>query len=310
MLSVPAAAQSYPTKPVRLVIPWPPGGAGDILGRELAKHLTLALGQQIIVDNRGGANGVIGAEVVARAAPDGYTVMFDGLFSHAANPSIHKKLPYDILKDFAPVTEIYSDPVVIVVHPSFPAKNVRDLVRLAKARPGAISIASFGTGSASHLAGELLKIMAKIDMTHIPYKGGGPALIDVIGGQVPIYISSITSALPHLKAGRLRALAVSGSTRSKALPDVPTVAETRGLEGYELMMPFGVWVPARTPPDIIAKLHDTIVKVIQTPEFRQSPASEGKDDPVGNTPEQMAATMRSEIEKIAKLIKAAGIKPL
>lgn len=309
MLSAPAAAQSYPTKPVRLVIPWSPGGGNDIIGRELAKRLTPALGQQVIVDNRPGANGVIGTEIVARAAPEGYTLMLTTISSHAANPSIYKKLSYDTLNDFAPVTEINSESLVIVGHPSFPAKNVRDLVQLAKARPGAISLASFGIGSMSHLAGELLKMMAVIDMTHVPYKSGGPALIDAVGGQVPVYFSGFTSGLPHIRAGRLRALAITASTRSRALPDVPTVAETPGLQGYEAIMTFGVWVPAHTPPDIIAKLHATIVKEIQTPEFRQWPAFQALSDPIGNTPEQMAATIRREIAKLAKLIKAAGIEP-
>lgn len=306
---MPAVAQNYPAKPVRMVVPWPPGGANDIIGRELAEHMTRLLGQQVIVDNRGGANGVIGAEAVARAAPDGYTIMVHSLTSHATNPAIYKKLNYDTINDFAPVTQVASVPLMIVVHPSFPAKTVRDLVQIAKSQPGKISYASFGTGSMSHLAGELLNVMAKIDMTHVPYKGGGPALIDTLAGQVPVYFAGVNTALSNVLAGRLRVLAVTGNTRSKPLPNVPTVAETPELKGYEASVTYAVWVPARTPQDIIGKLNGIIIKAMQVPEFRARLEREGCSDPIGNSPEAMAATIRSEIEKLAKIVKAAGIEP-
>lgn len=308
-ISLNLAAQSYPTKPVRMVVPWPPGGTNDILGRALAEPLGRTLGQQVLVDNRGGSNGVIGAEAVARATPDGYTFMFHSITSHVTNPAVYKKLGYDTIGDFAPVTQIAWVPLLIVVHPSFPPRNVRDLTALARARPGDINYASFGTGSMSHLAGELLKTMAKIDITHIPYKGGGPALVDALAGHVPVYFSSIAPSLPHVQTGRLRALAVTGSARSKQLPDVPTVAETPGLKDYDATIMYAVWVPAKTPQDVITRLHGAIVKVIQTPEFRQRLDREGASDPIGNSPQQMAATLSADMQKLARLVKAAGVQP-
>lgn len=302
-----AAAQSYPNKPIRMVVPWPAGGATDIAGRRLAEGLTRVLGQPIIVDNRGGANQIVGTEIVAKAPPDGYTIMVAELISHTANPSMYKKLPYDTVKDFAPVTQLNAIPMVIVAYPLFPAKNIGDLLQMAKAKPGAISHASFGMGSLSHLAAEIFKMMGNIDMVHVPYKGGGPALIGTMAGEASVYFSAINAALPHIKSGRLRALAVTGSTRSKALPDVPTVAETPEFKGYEASVLFGVLVPARTPQDIIARLHDAIVNIIQTPKFRHSFEAEGASDPIGNTPEQMSATIHVNMEKMAKVIKAAGI---
>src|SRR5687768_17202986 len=211
-----------------MVVPWPPGGTNDILGRALAEPLGRALGQQVIVDNRGGSNGVIGAEAVARAPGDGYTIMFHSITSHATNPAVYKKLGYDTINDFTPITQIAWVPLLIVAHPSFPARNVRELIAIARARPGEVNYASFGQGSMSHLAGELLKAMAKIDIVHIPYKGGGPALVDALAGHVPVYFSSIVPSLPNIKAGRLRAIAITGAERSKQLPDVPSVSETSG----------------------------------------------------------------------------------
>ena len=304
-----AWGQNYPVKPLRMVVPWPPGGANDILGRELAEHMSRLIGQQVIVDNRGGANGVIGAEAVARAAPDGYTFMMHSLTSHATNPSIYKKLNYDTLNDYAPITQVAWLPLMIVVHPSFPAKTVRELVQLAKAKPGSISYASFGTGSMSHLAGELLNVMAKIDMTHVPYKGGGPALIDTVAGQVPVYFAGVTTGLSNVQAGRLRALAVTGSVRSKPLPNVPTVAETLELKGYEATVTYAAWAPARTSPDIIARLNAVIIKAMQAPEFRARLDREGCSDPIGGSPETLATVLRSEIDKLAKIVKAASIEP-
>ncbi|MBM3358016.1 MAG: tripartite tricarboxylate transporter substrate binding protein [Betaproteobacteria bacterium] len=304
-----AAAQSYPAKPVRMVVPWPPGGTNDILGRALADPLTRTLGQQVIVDNRGGSNGIIGAEVVARSAPDGYTIMFHSITSHVTNPAVYKKLNYDTINDFAPITQIAWVPLVIVAHPSFPPKTLRELIALARAKPGQINYASFGVGSMSHLAGELLKGMGKIDLTHVPYKGGGPALVDTLAGHVPIYFSSIAPSLPHIKAGKLRALALTGPARSPQLPDVPMVKETPELKAYEATIMYAIWAPAKTPPDVIGRLHGAIVKVIHTPEFRQRLEREGASEPIGNTPEQVAATIRADMEKLTRLVKVAGVEP-
>jgi tripartite-type tricarboxylate transporter receptor subunit TctC len=300
-------AQTYPTKPIRMVVPWPPGGTNDILGRALAEPLGRVLNQQVIVDNRGGSNGMIGAEVVARAPGDGYTIMFHSITSHVTNPAFYKKLAYDTVKDFTPVTQIAAVPLVIVVHPSFPARSVRELVTLAKAKPGQINYASFGQGSMSHLAGELLKTMAAIDIVHIPYKGGGPALVDALAGHVPVYFSSIAPSLPHVKSGRLRALAVTTVERSKQLPQVATVAESPGLKGYDASIMYAVWAPAKTPSEIVNRLHGAIVKVIYTPDFRERLDREGASDPIGNRPEQMAATIEGDMKRLAKLVQAAGV---
>lgn len=290
-----------------MVVPWPPGGTNDILGRALAEPLGRVLNQQVIVDNRGGSNGVIGAELVARAPGDGYTIMFHSITSHVTNPSFYKKLAYDTVKDFTPITQIAAVPLVVVVHPSFPARSVRDLVTLAKAKPGQINYASFGQGSMSHLAGELLKTMAAIDIVHIPYKGGGPALVDALAGHVPVYFSSIAPSLPHVKSGRLRALAVTTVDRSKQLPQVPTVAESPGLKGYDASIMYAVWAPAKTPSEIVNRLQTAIVKVIYTPDFRERLDREGASDPIGNRPEQMAATIEADMKKLAKLVQTAGV---
>ncbi len=303
------AAQAYPLKPVRMVVPWPPGGATDILGRTLAEPLSRALGQTVIVDNRGGSNGIIGAEAVARALPDGYTIMFHIITSHVTNPAVYKKLNYDTLNDFAPITRIAWTPMVIVLHPAFPPKTVSDLVTLAKSRPGQVDYASFGIGSMSHLAGELFNGMANVRLVHVPYKGGAAALIDTIAGHVPLNFAGITPSLPHINAGKLRALAVTGKVRSKQLPEVPTVAATRGLDNYEATNTFATWAPAKIPPEIIARLNNAIVKVMQTPEFKQRLEREGASEPIGDTPEQMAAAVRAEMAKLTRLVKTAGVEP-
>lgn len=307
-LSTGVAAQALPTKPVRMVVPWPPGGGADIMARILADPLARTLGQQVIVDNRGGSNGVIGAEVVARAAPDGHTIMFHSITSHVINPAILSKLPYDTLNDFAPVTQVASVPLVIVVHPSFPAKTVRDLVNLARARPGEINYASFGAASMSHLAGEQLKIMTGINIVHIPYKGGGPALADTLAGHVPVYFSGIQTSYPHIQSGRLRPLGITSPARLKQFPELPAVAETPGLKDYDAAVMFAIWVPAKTPREVVIRLHAELVKVLQSPEFRGRLEREGASEPIGNTPEQMAATIRSDMQKLGKLVKAAGVK--
>ncbi len=304
-----ATAQTYPAKPIRMVIPWPPGGANDILGRALAEPLGRMLNQRVVVDNRGGSNGMIGAEAVARAAGDGYTIMFHSINSHLINPAVYKHLGYDTMKDFTPITRIAWIPLVIVVHPSFPAKNVRDLISIAKSRPGEVNYASFGQGSASHMAGELFKATAKIDMVHIPYKGAGPALIDTLAGHVPVYFSSIVPALPNIKAGRLRALGVTGSERAKQLPDVATVAETPGLKSYDATIVFAVWAPAKTPREIVNQLNTAIVKVIRTPQFKERLEFEGASEPVGGSPEEMAAVLATEMKKLSQLAQLSGLQP-
>ena len=302
------SAQAFPSKAVRMVVAWPPGGGADIMARILSEPLSRTLGQQVIVDNRGGSNGIIGAEAVARAAPDGYTILFHSITSHVINPAIVKKLPYDTITDFAPITQVASVPLVIVVHPSFPVKTIRDLIVLAKARPGEINFASFGAASMSHLAGEQLNLMAGIRMVHIPYKGGGPALIDTLAGHVPVYFSGIQTSYPHIQSGRLRALAVTSPSRMKQFSELPTVAETTGLKDYDAAVMFATWAPAKTPRDILNRLHGDTVKALQAPEFRSRLEREGASEPIGNTPEQMTATIRSDMERLGKLVKAANIQ--
>lgn len=303
-----ALAQAYPAKPIRVIVPWPPGGGADIMARSLAESLGRVLGQSIVVDNRGGGNGVIGAEYVARSAPDGYTLMFHSITSHATNPALFSKLPYDTVNDFAPITQIAAVPLVIVVHPSFPAKSVRELIELARARPGEIDYASFGAGSMSHMAGELLKIMARINIVHIPYKGGGPALADALAGHVPVYFSGIQTAYPHIQSGRLRPLAITSRTRLRRYPALPTVAETPGLAGYEAEVMFAIWAPARTPQSIVNHLHAALGRAIRSAEFRGRLEREGAGEPIGNLPEEMAATVRAEMERLGRLVAIAGIK--
>lgn len=303
----PVEAQPWPAKPIRMVIPYPAGGSVDVSGRRLAEDLAAELGQSIVVENRAGANGIIATEFVAKAAPDGYTMLVSTLAAHAGNPAAVKSLPYDPIRDFAPVTVINTVPLLLVVHPSFPAETVADIVRLARERPGKINYASFGTGGMAHLAGVQLELRGDVKIVHVPYKGGAPALADVLGGHVELYFSGINSALPHVRAGRLRAVAVTGAARSNALPDVPAVAET--YKGYEAGVSPAVWYPARTPPDIVNRMHAAVVKVINTPKFRQAAERDGESEPIGSTPAEMAAMVERDIERYAALFKAAGIKP-
>jgi tripartite-type tricarboxylate transporter receptor subunit TctC len=302
-----AHAQSWPAKPVRMVIPYPAGGSVDVSGRRLAEDLGAELGQPIVVENRAGANGIIATDFVAKSAPDGYTMLVSTLAAHAGNPAAVKSLPYDPVKDFAPVTVINTVPLLLVVHPSFPAQSIADIVRMARERPGKINFASFGTGGMAHLAGVQLELRGDVKMVHVPYKGGAPALADVLGGHVEMFFSGINSALPHVKSGRLRPIAVTGTSRSKALPDVPAVAET--YKDYEAGVSPSVWYPARTPQDIVRRTHAAVVKVINTPKFRQAAERDGESDPIGNTPAEMAAMVQKDLERYAALFKAAGIKP-
>ena len=290
-----------------MVIPYPAGGSVDVSGRRLAEDVAAELGQPVVVENRAGANGIIATDFVAKAAPDGYTMLVSTLAAHAGNPAAVKSLPYDPIRDFAPVTVINTVPLLLVVHPSFPGGTVADIVRLARERPGKINYASFGTGGMAHLAGVQLELRGNVKMVHVPYKGGAPALADVLGGHVELYFSGINSALPHVRAGRLRAIAVTGATRSKALPDVPAVAET--YKDYEAGVSPAVWYPARTPQDIVNRTHAAVVKVINTLKFRQAAERDGESEPIGNTPAEMAAMVERDIERYAALFRAAGIKP-
>jgi tripartite-type tricarboxylate transporter receptor subunit TctC len=307
LASTPGAAQNYPTKAIRLIVPFPPGGPNDILGRVLAQILSEQLGYQVVVDNRGGAGGIIGAELAARAGPDGYTLLFGGTAPLSINPALHKTLPYDPIKDFSAVSLVGTAPSMLVAHPAVPIKTVKDLIALAKARPGQLNFASAGIGTPPHLAGELFKSMAGVDMVHVPYKGGGPALTDLLAGQVGLYFSGISSALPFVKEGKLRGIAVTSAKRTAVVPDMPTIAES-GLPGYEVGNWYAVLAPAATPPAIVTRLSAEINTALKAAEVRKR-FLELAADPLGSTPAELAAYIRSEIVKWAKVIKMAGIKP-
>ena len=301
-----AWAQSYPTKPIRLVVPFPPGGATDILARAVAVKLTDTWGQPVVVDNRPGAGGNIGSELVAKAAPDGYTLEMGTVGTHAINASLYAKMPYDHVKDFAPVILVAGVPNVLVVNPSLPVNSVQELIAYAKANPGKLNFASSGSGTSIHLSGELFKVMAGVQMTHIPYKGSAPALQDLIGGQVQLMFDNLPPSLPQIKAGKLRALAVTSATRSPALPDTPTIAES-GLPGYEASSWFGVLAPAGTPPAIIAKLNAEIGAWLATPEAKEKMLALGANA-AGGTPEDFAKHIAAETAKWQKVVKESGAK--
>ena len=301
-----ACAQNYPVKPIRLVSPYPPGGANDILARIVGQKLGESLGQQIVIENRGGATGNIGAEYVTKAAPDGYTILMGQASNLTINVSLMSKMPYDPVRDLAPVTLVATTPNLLVVHPSLPVRTVKDLVALAKAKPGSVNYASSGSGSAGHLAGELFKRVAHIDMVHIPYKGAAPALTDVVAGQAQIYFTSPISATPFVKGGRLRMVAVTSLKRSPSLPDIPTVAES-GYPDFDVVSWWGILTPAGVPKEIIAKLHTEIVRVLALPEIKTKFADQGADV-ASDTPEHFAAYIKTEIAKWAKLIKELGVK--
>jgi tripartite-type tricarboxylate transporter receptor subunit TctC len=302
-------AQPYPAKPIRLVIPWPPGGPSDLVGRIFSERLAKVLGQPIVVDNRGGANGSIGADAVAHAAPDGYTLMVQNMTSQAMFPATIKKLGFDPIADFEPITQIAASPLIVVVNPSFPAVNMAEFVAQARANPGSISVASFGQGGGGHLGIELLMKLAGVRVTHIPYKGGAPAAADTVAGHTQAAIVGLPVALPFVKQGRLRALAVTTAVRAPQLPEVPTVSETRDLSSYELGLMYGFLAPAKTPASIISRLHAAAVEVLRTPEFEQRMIEQGLGSPIANTPAAMAAATRKDVEVLGSLAKAAGIQP-
>lgn len=297
---------AYPVKPLRMIVPNSPGSATDTVARIIALRLAPRLGQPVLVENRGGAGGMIGSDIVAKAAPDGYTI---GLVSgtHTVNPSLYAKMPFDPVKDFAPVTMLATAPFVLMVHPALPAKSLKELIDLAKARPGKIHFASAGTGVSTHLAGELLKSMAKIDIVHVPYRGAGPALVDVIGGQVEMTFNNIVSSIPHIKSGRLRALAVTGMKRSPVLPDLPTIDEPGGLKGYEASVWYGVVAPARTPVAIVSRLSTELNRVLNNPQVRERLNADGATI-VGGTPEQFGLVIREDVVRWAKVVKQANIR--
>lgn len=300
------AADKYPTKPVRFVVPFPPGGGTDIVARVIAQRMTETLGEQVVVDNRGGAGGTIGAEIAARAAPDGYTlIMVSG--SYAVNPTLYK-LSYDPIDGVTPIAQIATGPFVVVVHPSVPAKNIRELIALAKAKPGGLNFASTGTGGITHLTTELFKLMARVNLTHIPYRGTGPAITDLLGGQVQVLFGSSAATVPHVRTGKLRALAVTGPERMGALPDLPTVNES-GVPGYEVSLWYGVLGPKGLPKDIAVRWNNEIKRIIQTQEMKDRFASEGLT-PAPGTPEDFQAVVKRDVVKWTKVVKAANVKAI
>jgi tripartite-type tricarboxylate transporter receptor subunit TctC len=298
-----AAAEEYPNKPVKLITPYPPGGPTDVLARAVSQKLSERLGQPIIIDNRPGASGMIGADLVAKAAPDGYTLLANASI-HVINPSLYKNPPYDAIKDFAPVGQIAEVPLVLVVSPALGVKTVKELIAKAKTMP--LNFASSGNGSAPHLAGEGFKIATGADMLHIPYKGSGPAITDLMGGQVNLMFDSLPSSMPYIKSGRIIAIAVTTKTRTSALPNVPTVAES-GVPGFDVSTWYGIWAPAATPPALVHRISADLAAVVRMPEIRARLAELGAE-PVGSTPEEFAAYNRTELTKWAKIVKDSGAK--
>ena len=301
-----AAAQNYPARPLRLIVPSSPGGGTDISARIIAPKLSEYLGQQVVVENRPGAGTMIGGEAAARSAPDGYTLLM-GVSTLAINPAIYKKVPYDALKDFAPVSQAVALPNVLVAHPSLPVKTVKELIAFARARPGQLNFASAGLGTSPHLSMELFLSMAGLKMVHVPYKGSGPGVTDLVAGHVPLMMPNMLSALPHIKSARLRALGVTGAKRAARASDIPTIAEA-GVPGYEAVQWYGMLAPAGTPRAIITRLHAEVVRVLQLPDIRERFLSDGAE-PVGSSPEEFAAFIRAETAKWAKVIKDAGLRP-
>ena len=298
------SAQGFPTRPIRMIVAYPPGGGADIVARIVAQKISEGFGQQVVVDNRGGAAGIIGTEIVARAAPDGYTVIMGTNATHGIFVSLYRKLPYDPVKDFAPVTGVVNVTNMLVINPSVPAHSVKELIEFARAKPGQLNYGSGGSGSNAHLAVELFKVMARVKMEHLPYKGIAPALTDLLAGQVQVMISNMPPVLPHVQSGKLRALAVTGAKRSAVVPDLPTVNEA-GVPGYESDLWWGVLAPAGTPTPVIGKLNAAIVQVLRMPDVKERLSGMGAE-PVGNTPEQFAALIKADIVKWAKVVKASG----
>ena len=304
-LSAPAPAQEYPVKPIRWVVPFAPGGGGDIIIRVVGQKLSERVNQPVVVENRAGAGGSVGTEVVARSAPDGYTLLMANVAPMAINVSVYKKLAYDPVRDFSPITLVASFPNVLVIHPSVPARSLKELIALARRHPGEFAYASAGSGSTTHLAAEFFKSQAGINLIHVPYKGGGPALIDVVAGQVTLYFGSMPASLPHMRSGRLRAIAVTSLERSVAAPDIPAVAES-GFPGFEAVTWIGAVAPAGTPAAAVTRLNRELVAILRVAEVREKLVAQGAE-PLTATPEAFATYIRSEIEKWAKVIRQANI---
>ena len=302
-----ALAQAYPSRPINFVVPYAPGGATDLLGRAVAQKLGEALGQSVIVVNRGGAGGNVGAESVAKATPDGYNLLVGTIGTHAINSSIYASMPFDPVKDFAPVSLMLTNQLVLLVNPAIPARNVAELVAHSKTRGARLFFGSAGTGSSHHLAGELLKARSGLEMTHVPYKGSGPALIDLVSGTIQVMFSDIAGALPHIRTGRIIPLAVGGTRRSALMSDLPTIAEAAGLPGFDVSAWMGVFAPAGTPPAVVAQLNGALQKLLAAPDIRERFAGLGAE-PLASTPEEFSAHIRSEMTKWSQLVKAAGIK--
>ena len=302
-----AQAQAYPARPIRFVVPYAPGGPLDLIARAIGQKLTEATGQAVVVDNKPGAGGNIGADIVAKAAPDGYTIVMGAVATHAINPTLYPKIPYDPVKDFTPVAMVAVVPNVLVVNPTLPVKSVKELIDFAKAKPSYLNFASGSTGSTGHLAGELFNALAGVQMVHIPYKGGAPAMADLLAGQVQLMFDNLANALPQVKAGKLRALAVTTAQRSAFAPDLPTLAEA-GVPGFDLTTWFGIFLPGNAPRDIVLRLNTEINKALNAPDMKDRLEKMGAEPPANNTPERFAAFIKVEFDKYARVIKASGAK--
>ena len=307
LAATPAQAQAYPARPIRFVVPYAPGGPLDLIARAIGQKLTEATGQAVVVDNKPGAGGNIGADIVAKAAPDGYTIVMGAVATHAINPTLYPKIPYDPVKDFTPVAMVAVVPNVLVVNPALPVKSVKELIDFAKAKPSYLNFASGSNGSTGHLAGELFNALAGVQMVHIPYKGGAPAMADLLAGQVQLMFDNLANALPQVKAGKLRALAVTTAQRSAFAPDLPTLAEA-GVPGFDLTTWFGIFLPGNAPRDIVLRLNTEINKALNAPDMKDRLEKMGAEPPANNTPERFAAFIKVEFDKYARVIKASGAK--
>ncbi len=306
VFAAPVCAQPYPTKPIRMVVPSAPGSGPDLIARVVAQKLTESLGKPVVTDPRPGAGGSLGAEIVAKSPPDGYTLIMGSAGSHSVNSALYPKLPYDAVKDFSPVSLVSTAPNILIVHPSLPVKSVKDLVALAEAKPGELTFGSGGNGSTAHLSGELFRVLAKVNMVHVPFKGAPAAVIGVMTGEISLAILNLPPALPHVRSGKLKALGVSTATRSSAVPDIPTIAEA-GLHGYDAGTWYGLLAPAGTPGDIIARLNVELVKGLRSAEMKKRIAAEG-GDVIGGTPDEFTAVIKRDIEKWTRVVAASGAK--
>jgi tripartite-type tricarboxylate transporter receptor subunit TctC len=307
LLQTPLLHAAYPDRPIRLIVAYPPGGGTDIIARLIAPELSKRLGQTITIENRGGASGNIGTEAAVNSAPNGYTLLMGNIGPNAINVSIFKKLPFHPEKDLAPISLVAITPNILVANNNLPVKSIADLIAFAKSSPGKINYPSAGAGTSSHLAGVLFSSIAQVDMVHVPYKGGGLAMNDLLGGQVDIFFATMPAAMPFIKSGKLKTLAVTSEKRSVVLPNVPTIAES-GMPGYSASTWYGIYAPKGTPTDIVHKIHEATVEVLKIPELREQLIQRGFE-PIGNTPDQFASFISSEITKWAKVVKIAGIEP-